>query len=229
MSANPSPPVGAPVPVVDAPPRPERRVCAGRYVHLVPSAAADADDLYAEAHGDAQREALWTYLPYGPFAGVDAMRAWLAGIADGDDPRFFCVRRADDAAALGMVSFLNIEPDHRCLEIGHIWYLPAAQRTRANTEAAYLMMETTFETLRYRRLEWKCDALNARSRAAALRLGFTFEGIFRQHRIVRNRNRDTAWFSLLDSEWPRRRDHLRCWLYDNDDGALSLARLNGVG
>ena len=221
-------PLGPAVAGVEAPLRPRRRTYAGRFVRLVPVDADDADALFADSHGDARREALWTYLPYGPFADARAMRTWIEGIAPGEDPMFFCVRQADTGAPLGMVSYLRIEPEHRCQEIGHIWYLPAAQRTRANTEAAYLMMEETFDTQRCRRLEWKCDALNARSRAAALRLGFTFESIFRQHRIVRDRNRDTAWYSLLDGEWPRKREHLRRWLYDNDDGALSLTALNGA-
>jgi RimJ/RimL family protein N-acetyltransferase len=220
--------VGDVVSTVDAPSRPDRSPYRGRYVHLYPLCARDADDLHPGSHGDPAVEALWTYMPYGPFAGVEDMRAWMARIAEGDDPLFFCVRHADSGAAAGMVSFLNIVPEHRSLELGHIWYLPAAQRTRANTEAAYLMMEEAFTRLRFRRVEWKCDALNARSRAAARRLGFTFEGIFRQHRIVRGRNRDTAWFSLLDGEWPRARAHLRRWLYENDDGALSLSRLNGA-
>ena len=107
-----------------------------------------------------------------------------------------------DAGPVGMAAFMNIVPEHRRLEIGHIWYAPSAQRTEANTEAAYLMMREAFDELGYRRVEWKCDALNARSRAAALRLGFTFEGVFRAHMIVRGRSRDSAWFSLIDTEWP---------------------------
>jgi RimJ/RimL family protein N-acetyltransferase len=220
-------PVGDPVDPAVAPPLPERRPYEGRYVHLLPlDPPRDAPDLYGPSHGSRQVEALWTYLPYGPFADADDMRRWMDDIAPQDDPTFFTVRHADSGEALGMVSFLNIDPANRCVELGHIWYLPAAQRTRTNTESIYLMMEEAFGRLASRRVEWKCDSLNARSRAAALRLGFTFEGIFRQHRIVRDRNRDTAWFSLLDSEWPAVRDNLRRWLYDNDDLSLSLTRMN---
>ena len=106
---------------------------------------------------------------------------------------------------VGVVSYLNIVAPDRRIELGHIWYVPAAQRGRANTETAYLLMRQAFDELGYRRVEWKCDALNARSRAAAERLGFTFEGVFRQHMIVKGRNRDTAWFSMTDTEWPARR------------------------
>lgn len=218
-------PVGDLIPSVDAPSAPERRVLAGRHIQLVPLDPACADELFEPSHGEPDTEVVWTYMPYGPFGTVEAMRDWMSQVASQVDPLFFCVRSLDDQA-LGMVSYLNIEMDHRCLEIGHIWYVPQAQRTRANTEAAYLLLEHAFDVLRCRRVEWKCDSLNARSRAAALRLGFTFEGIFRQHRVVRQRNRDTAWFSLLDSEWPQRRANLRRWLYDNEDGSLSLTQMN---
>jgi RimJ/RimL family protein N-acetyltransferase len=216
-------PIGEPLPKVEAPEQPERRIYEGHFVHLCPlSPGTDASDLYGLSHGDEEIEQLWTYLPYGPFASQADMAAWMSQIEPGLDPLFFTVRHAETQAALGMVSFLSISPPNLCLELGHIWYVPAAQRTRANTEAAYLMLEQAFNRLRCRRVEWKCDSLNAKSRAAALRLGFTFEGIFRQHRVVRQRNRDTAWFSLLDGEWPRVRSNLRRWLYDNEDSTLSL-------
>ena len=126
-----------------------------------------------------------------------------------------------------MASFLNIDPAMRHVELGHIWYGPAAQRTRANTEAAYLMLRESFEALGYRRVEWKCDRLNARSRAAALRLGFTHEGTFRQHMIVKGRNRDTAWFAMLDREWPAVRAAIERWLVA-EPGTLSLIELTGA-
>lgn len=220
-------PVGSDVASVNAPASPARRVYEGRYVRLTPlDPAPDAAALYVQSHGDDSVEELWTYLPYGPFASEADMSAWMKNIGPGEDPLFFSVQPLDTVDAVGMVSFLNIDATNRCLELGHIWYVAAAQRTRANTEAAYLMLEESFGRLCCRRVEWKCDSLNARSRAAAQRLGFTFEGIFRQHRIVRSRNRDTAWFSMLDSEWSRVRTNLRRWLYDNDDGALSLTALN---
>jgi RimJ/RimL family protein N-acetyltransferase len=125
-----------------------------------------------------------------------------------------------------MVSFLNIVPDAYRLELGHIWYSPEAQRTKVNTETVYLMLCETFDRLKYRRVEWKCDALNERSRAAAERLGFKSEGIFRQHMIVKGRNRDTAWFSMLDREWPSIKKNMELWLYDNQEQKLSLRELN---
>ena len=221
-------PVGQPVPLVDAPEQPARRIYEGRFVRLEPvHTERDSAELYPLSHGSDDVEALWTYMPYGPFADQTEMQSWMESIATESDPLFLTVRQRDTSTTLGMVSFLSIAAANRCLELGHIWYIPSAQRTRANTETAYLMLEEAFDRLACRRVEWKCDSLNAKSRAAAERLGFTFEGVFRQHRIVRQRNRDTAWFSIIDSEWPRARGHLRRWLYDNDDGLLSLTRLQG--
>jgi RimJ/RimL family protein N-acetyltransferase len=166
-------------------------------------------------------------MPYGPFADVEAMRAWLVSIATSEDPLFFAVVDLERDTPVGMASFLNVDAAMRRVELGHIWYGPAAQRTRANTEAAALMLAHAFGDLGYRRVEWKCDALNERSRTAALRLGFTFEGIFRRHMIVKGRNRDTAWFSMLDTEWPNVRDAIGRWL-DAAPGSVSLAELRGV-
>ena len=163
---------------------------------------ADAETLWDVSHdGSAQADRLWTYM-YDPFADRAAMRAWLDGCAASSDPLFMTVvSRA--VGPVGMAAFMNVVSEHRRLEIGHIWYAPSAQRTEANTEAAYLMLREAFDELGYRRVEWKCDALNERSRAAALRLGFTFEGVFRKHMIVRGRSRDSAWFSLLDDGMAR--------------------------
>ena len=163
---------------------------------------------------------------YEPFADAGEMLAWLEECARSDDPLFLTVV-AHQAGPVGMAAFLNVEPAHRRLEIGHIWYAPSAQRTEANTEAAYLMMREAFDELGYRRVEWKCDALNERSRVAALRLGFMFEGVFRQHMIVRGRNRDSAWFSLLDKEWPEARDALERWLDADPERRPPLASLRG--
>jgi len=155
------------------------------------------------------------------------MAEWLAGCAESDDPLFLSVTSLGSGTRVGMVSFLNIIPDAWRLELGHIWYAPSVQRTKVNTESVYLMLRESFG-LGYRRIEWKCDALNAKSRAAALRLGFKFEGIFRQHLIYKGRNRNTAWFSMLDAEWPRIRQNIERWLYENDDGGLSLTQLNAT-
>ena len=138
---------------------------------------------------------------------------------------FLTVIDRSSGSPIGVVAFMSVDRAMRHLELGHIWYAPTAQRTRANTEVAYLMLREAFDELGYRRIEWKCDALNARSRAAADRLGFTFEGVFRQHMIVKGRNRDTAWFSMLDREWPRVRHNIERWL-GAEPGALSLRELN---
>ncbi|MBT6146912.1 MAG: GNAT family N-acetyltransferase, partial [Gemmatimonadetes bacterium] len=127
---------------------------------------------------------------------------------------------------VGIVSFLRIDADHRCIEVGHIWYVPQVQRSEVNTESLYLLLKHAFDDLGFRRVEWKCDALNARSKAAALRLGFKAEGVFRQHRIVRGRNRDTAWFALLDHEWPAIRAHFETWLAAPATARPSLTALN---
>jgi RimJ/RimL family protein N-acetyltransferase len=202
-------PVGEPVPDLEVA-RPPRTALRGAFVTLEPiDPGRHAEGLFAAGHGSPAADALWTYMPYGPFADPPAMRAWLATLPDSDDPLFFAVVR--DGWPLGMTSFLNVDTGMRRLELGHIWFGPAAQRTEANTESAFLMLDWAFDA-GYRRAEWKCDARNARSRAAAERLGFTFEGVFRRHMIVKGRNRDTAWFSIVDDEWPELRDRLRSWL-----------------
>ena len=177
-------------------------------------------------------EALWQYLAYGPFAGQAEFTAWLEQRAASADPLFFAVVGWASMRALGMASFMRIKPGNGVIEIGHIWFAPELQRTRQATEAIYLMAKTAFDDLGYRRLEWKCDSLNVPSRRAADRFGFTFEGIFRQHMIVKGRNRDTAWFSMTDGEWPLRKAAFESWLApDNfdEDGRQrrSLASLRG--
>ena len=163
---------------------------------------------------------------YDPFADRHAMREWLDRCAASSDPLFMTVESLG-SGPVGMAAFMNIVPEHRRIEIGHIWYAPSAQRTEANTETAYLMMREAFDELDYRRVEWKCDALNERSRSAALRLGFAFEGVFREHMIVRGRSRDSAWFSLLDVEWPAARDALERWLDADPERRPALASLRG--
>ena len=202
-------PVGAPVSEIEVIP-PPRRPLRGSFVTLEPiDPDRHADGLFSVGHGSATAGAVWTYLPYGPFADLEAMRTWLVTLPDSNDPLFFAVIR--DGSPVGMTSFLNIDTSMRRLELGHIWFGPAAQRTEANTEAAFLMLDWAFDA-GYRRAEWKCDALNARSRAAAERLGFTFEGVFRRHMITKGRNRDTAWFSVVDAEWSDVRARLTAWL-----------------
>jgi RimJ/RimL family protein N-acetyltransferase len=166
-----------------------------------------AGDLHDEAAGDPR---LWDYLPYGPFPDLAELREHLARQAGSADPLFFAV--VVDGRAVGVVSYLRIEPEHACIEIGHIWFGASLQRTPAATEVVYLLARHAFDDLGNRRLEWKCDAANARSRRAAERFGFTFEGVFRQHMIVKGRNRDTAWFSIVDGEWPAVREAFERWL-----------------
>lgn len=197
----------------------------GQYVRLEPlDADAHAGGLFERSHASPDDEAIWTYMTYGPFDGEPEMHAWLESNAASSDPAFFAVVERDTGEPAGIVSLMNIDPPMRRLELGHIWYVRSAQRGPANTEAAFLLLERAFERWGYRRAEWKCDALNARSRSAAQRLGFTFEGVFRSHMIVKGRNRDTAWFSMLDTEWPARRDAMRRWLAA-DPRSLSLREL----
>lgn len=206
---------------------PRRTDYTGEFVTLsLVNPQADVEELYAGTHGSAAKEQVWTYMGYGPFENAGSMERWLEEGSTSDDPLFFAVHQSESQRRVGIVSFLNIAADMRRLELGNIWYAPEAQRTQANTEAVYLMLCEAFDRLRYRRVEWKCDALNARSRAAALRLGFSFEGIFRQHMVVKGRNRDTAWFAMLDSEWPLIKRNFETWLYRNPDWKLSLAELN---
>ena len=191
--------------------------------------ARHGDDLF-EASRDA--DATWYYLPYGPFAGKEEFLAWLRERAPLDDPLAFTIIDRKVGAARGIETLMSIEPEHGSIEIGHIWLSPAIQRTRQATEAIYLLSRYAFDELGNRRYEWKCDAANAPSRRAAERYGFTFEGVFRQHRVVKGRNRDTAWYSITDSEWPSRRAAFEAWLApDNFDAAgmqrRSLAEIRG--
>jgi RimJ/RimL family protein N-acetyltransferase len=184
---------------------------AGRLVRLEPlDPDRHAADLHAASRGG--DPVLWAYLPYGPFAGETEMREHLGAQAASRDPLFLAVVDAATGRAGGVVSLMRIEPAHGVIEIGHVWFGAALQRRPQATEAIYLLARHAFDDLGNRRLEWKCDAANARSRRAAERFGFTFEGVFRQHMIIKGRNRDTAWFALLDGEWPAARAAFEAWL-----------------
>jgi RimJ/RimL family protein N-acetyltransferase len=200
--------------------RPQRTPLEGRYVDLVPvDAAAHGDALYAAATGPGT-ETMWTYLSAGPWSDRASLDTWLRAAERSQDPFPYALVEKSSNRALGIATYMRIEPTHRVIEVGGIWFTPALQRTRAATEAMYLMAKNAFEVLRYRRYEWKCHAFNEPSRRAALRLGFTYEGLFRQHMIARGRNRDTAWFSMLDNEWPTRREAFERWLQpENFDAA----------
>ncbi len=195
--------------------RPSRVIIRGREIDLVPlDADAHGDALFAGACGPAH-DTLWTYLAAGPFHERPAFDAWLGACARSEDPLFFAI--VDKVGhARGWATLMRIDPPNRAIEVGWILYTPALRRTRAATEAMYLLARHVFDELGYRRYEWKCHALNAASRAAALRLGFTFEGVFRQHQIVKGRNRDTAWYSMLDREWPERKRQLERWLAEGN-------------
>ena len=192
--------------------RPQHTTLDGRAVRVVPlDPLAHADTLFESSSG-VENERLWLYLFEGPFATRADFDSHLKQKASSEDPLFFAVVDKASGDAVGYASYMRIEPVHRVIEVGSILYTPRLQRTVGATEAMYLMARHVFDDLGYRRYEWKCNALNAPSRSAALRLGFTFEGIFRQHMIVKGRNRDTAWFSMLDSEWPRRKAAFERWL-----------------
>ena len=183
--------------------RPQRRPLTAARFELQPLGPdRDADDLYRVGHEGPGADMLWTYMPYGPFPDRDTMRAWLATCAATDDPFFYAVVEHGTARRVGMCSFMSIAPEMQRIEIGHIWYAPPLHGSGISVEVAWMLLSEAFERLGYRRVEWKCNALNERSRRAALKLGFVFEGVFRQHMIVKGRNRDSAWFSMLDTEWP---------------------------
>jgi len=182
----------------------------GRYCRLEPADERFAAELYAAAALDRDGRT-WTYLPYGPPRSEVEYRQWMAATCLGDDPLFSVIVDAASGRAVGQASYLNIKPAQGSIEVGHVYFSPLAARTRVATEAMYLMMRRAFE-LGYRRYEWKCDALNAPSRAAAERFGFTYEGIFRQATVVKGRNRDTAWYAAIDSEWPALAAAFEAWL-----------------
>jgi RimJ/RimL family protein N-acetyltransferase len=214
-----SQPIG---PLVDARPakRPERITLKGQWIRLAPlDAEKHADALFEGANGG-DKDRVWTYLFDGPYTDPAAFKASIAAKAQSADPLFFAIVDNTTGAAVGYQTFLRIEPTHRVIEVGNILYTPALQRTAGATEAQYLFARYVFDDLGYRRYEWKCNALNAPSKRAAERFGFTFEGIFRQHMIVKGRNRDTAWFAMLDNEWPARKAAYERWLKpDNFDAA----------
>ena len=169
-----------------------------------------AADLY-DANVQDRDDRIWMYLPYGPFESLAEYRTWADRVSEASDPLFHAVIDSATGKAVGVASFLRITPASGSIEVGHINYSPLLQRTPAATEAMYLMMKRAFES-GYRRYEWKCDALNARSRAAAQRLGLSYEGVFRQATVYKGRNRDTAWYAAIDSEWPELEQAFTSWL-----------------
>ncbi|MES2667356.1 MAG: GNAT family protein [Pseudomonadota bacterium] len=182
---------------------------AGRHVRLeVLDAAAHAAELHRAFSG---HDALWDYMPYGPFLSSSAYHRWVKDVTTRSDPFFYALRDVQTGQAAGVASYLRITPDHGTIEVGNICIAPEMQRGVAVTEAMFLMMDWAFAA-GYRRYEWKCNALNMPSRRAAQRFGFSFEGVFRNHMVIKGRNRDTAWFSVVDSEWPALREAFNAWL-----------------
>jgi len=191
------------------PVRPDALIMQGQYVRL--------ERLNAEAHAAllhrayVDHDAVWDYLPYGPFSSASQYHRWVRDVAAGYDPYFFAIKNLETGDWEGVASYLRVNPEAGSIEVGHINFSPALQRTIAATEAMYLMMAWAFD-VGYRRYEWKCNALNGSSRRAAQRLGFSYEGVFRQAAVVKGRNRDTAWFAAIDSEWPALKEAYAAWL-----------------
>jgi RimJ/RimL family protein N-acetyltransferase len=201
--------LGKALPGWTPPPRPDRDVLVGRLVRLEPlEADRHAFDLHAAFTG---HDALWDYMPYGPFASASAYHRWAREREAGEDPRFYVLRDQLTGQVGGIASYLRITPEAGSIEVGHICIAPRMQRGAAMTEAMFLMMDWAFRS-GYRRYEWKCNALNLPSRRAAQRLGFSFEGVFRNHLVVKGRNRDSAWFSVISDEWPALAEAYRVWL-----------------
>lgn len=221
-------PVGVPVDSTPAQ-RPRPVTLEGRFGRVEKLLARHGASLWDAVHG---HDGLWTYMPgYGPFDDGGSFAAWIAERTALDDPYSYAVVNAA-GNAVGIIALMEIRENSRVIEVGNVLYSPALQRRPLATEAQYLLARYVFETLGYRRYEWKCDALNAPSQRAARRYGFTFEGIFRQHRIVKGRNRDTAWFSMLDTEWPTRKTVFERWLAPDNFSAdgrqiKSLSGMNG--
>jgi len=216
--------IGHPVPGWRAPAAPPREPLRGRYCTVEPlDAARHTADLFAANRVDREGRN-WTYLPYGPFEAEAAYRAWVEKFAAGNDPLFQAVIDGETGKAVGVASYMRIDLPNGVIEVGGINYSPLLQRKPAGTEAMFLMMQRVFE-LGYRRYEWKCDSLNAPSRAAAQRYGFSYEGLFRQATVYKERNRDTAWYSILDGEWPALQAAFTRWLAPENFDAAGRQRV----
>ena len=210
-------PIGIPLSAWTSCKPPSHAALTGRFSKLVPTKLEHAADLFA-AFSEDRDHSNWTYLAYGPFEDIDAFTIWLRAACTETDPLFHTIIDGISKRPVGLASYARIQSATGVIEVGHLHYSPRLQRTPAATEAMFLMMKRVFDELGYRRYEWKCDALNAPSRRAAERLGFQFEGIFRKATIYKGRNRDTAWYSIIDQEWPSLRTAFEMWLApDNFD------------
>jgi len=209
--------------------RPAREPLRGAHVLVRPIAPdLDAEPLFAASHPADGEESIWTYLPDGPYEDPEQLQRKLAWAAGAQDAVYFALVPLPGETPAGIAAYLRITPDFGVIEIGHIWFGARLARTTAATEAIYLLARHAFDDLGYRRLEWKCNSLNAASRRAAERFGFTFEGVFRKHQIVKGRNRDTAWYAITDEEWPAIRAGFEAWLEPaNFDGQARQRRSLG--
>ena len=202
--------------VVETPPPslvPPRINLVGNHVALEPQdAAKHAEALYRCSHDNEEALRIWDYLAYGPWPSVEAYADVIKNQSASFDPIFYALRVKESNQVCGQASLMDIHATNGVIEIGHIWFAPSLQRTTAATEALYLMIKHAMDDLGYRRMQWRCNSLNEGSRAAARRLGFRFEGIFYNHLIFKGKNRDTAWYSILDDEWPEVKTNLEQWL-----------------
>lgn len=196
--------------------RPGRETLGGRFVSLEPlDVDRHADALYQSSHGEPSDPNLWLYMSYGPWRNPDDFRQWVRTNSESADPLFYAVVPTGKGAS-GQTTYLRIDERNGVIEIGHIWFSPRMQRSRAATEAIFLLAKHAFDDLGYRRFEWKCHAQNERSRSAAERFGFTYEGTFRKAIVQRDRNRDTAWYAIIDDDWPKTRSAFETWLSDEN-------------
>lgn len=197
-------------------PRPLRQPIRGRYVSLEPmDADAHADSLYRASHGENLDPRLWLYMNYGPWEDPGEFRDWVRANSKSEDPLFYAIVPTGQEPA-GQTTYLRIDEKNGVIEIGHIWFGASMQKSRAATETIYLLAKHAFDDLGYRRFEWKCHARNQRSRNAATRFGFTYEGTFRNAILQRNRNRDTAWYAITIDDWPAIRTAFETWLADDN-------------
>ncbi len=219
-------PIGFPVANWQAATRPPREPMTGRYCRVEPTNVERHAAALFEANSADSEGRIWTYLPYGPFATLADYQTWTERTCLGDDPLFHAIIDSQTGQAVGVASYLRIDPNNGVIEVGHINYSPRLQRSPAATEAMYLMMQRAFD-LGYRRYEWKCDSLNQKSRRAAQRFGFSYEGIFRQATMYKGRNRDTAWYAIIDKEWAALKAAYEQWLdpANFDDAGQQKARL----
>ena len=216
---------GAPVDDLPSGLIPARTVLKGNHIQLEPmDPAVHTDDLYEASHTTDEGLAIWTYLPEGPWPDKEAYRSSLKANAAAQDRIFYALRPLPGGPAAGQARFMDMHPGNGVIEIGYIWFGPSLQRTRAATESMYLMIDHAMTDLRYRRMQWRCNALNAKSRGAARRLGFRYEGTFYNHLIFKGLNRDTTWFSILDDEWPDVKARLETWLADENFDANGQAK-----